>query len=169
MRGVLKRVFELKPPKKAKKSRWAFEEFGFWHRERENHPDPRYNRDRNNSKKKGVFILGLVRNPFSYYRSLYIMLQSHEAYENARLFLKSNGTQGFAPEKCRFHLEFKYSKTHLFVDDRNFRIASREYFVEFKDLILDHDSECREPLNIQGRHDDLMLMNDGSVTYDSYF
>lgn len=170
MRLVLKRVFQLElPPGDVK--RWSFHDFGFWRRECENNPEPRYNRQ-NNKQKQKVFILGLVRNPFSYYRSLYAMIQVTKAKPvmNARLFIRSNGTQGSMHHSlCPFYLAFKHSKGHLFVGDKNLRTTSQQYFEEFMHLILDYDSECghRNIVNMQGRHDNLMLMNDGSMAYDA--
>ena len=43
-------------------------------RERENYPDPRYKRDPASPAKREAFIIGLIRNPFGYYRSFYSML-----------------------------------------------------------------------------------------------
>merc|ERR1719491_1856194 len=93
MREILSGVFHLERPGL---KMWSFEDFGIWRREQENYPDERFGRDPNSKTKREVFILGLVRNPFSYYRSLYIMLQDKYRLKHRRnkLYLRSNGTQG---------------------------------------------------------------------------
>ena len=53
---------------------WWFEDHGVMRRERENYPDPRYKRDPASPAKREAFIIGLIRNPFGYYRSFYSML-----------------------------------------------------------------------------------------------
>jgi len=166
-RTVLRNIFHLEPPP-TQESRWYFQDFGIWRREQENYPDPRYHRDSNNERKRKVFILGLVRNPFSYYRSLYIMLQDRRIYPGANLYLRSNGTQGSISQvPCPFILAFRHSKSHLFVGDHQYLTTNPAPFEEFMHLILGHASECYDDDRMQSRHDNMMLMNDGSIAYDA--
>jgi len=164
LRGVLKEVFNF-PKNITQRYRWSFEDNGFWKHERENAPELNYNRDPQSPLKKQVFILGLVRNPFSYYRSLYNMLISDRAYVDCKKFFKSQGTKGdFRTCTCTLKKAFNMRKSHLFWSQKlNNNATAFHEFVEF--IMSDELKPCHE--DMQHQHSNLMLMNDGSMAYDS--
>jgi len=158
LQRVLKHVFNFPSDMRS--------DFRFWRNPRENVPDPRYQGNSESPLKKSVFILGLVRNPFSYYRSLYHELTSALSYSECKDILKSEGVfASFEGCSCELKKAREYNKTHLFLDEHSLRtnVSAFHEFVEF--ITNDETKICAA--SMQHRHDHLMLMNDGSMVYDS--
>ena len=170
MRSVIKSTFNLKPPST---QRWFEKEFGIWRRESENQPDPRYGRDPNNPLKQKVFIMGLVRNPFGYYRSLYLMFLTHPAYEGCYEYMRAPEHFENGKHVCMLSLMLRatqINRTSIFlaaVDNRH-SVTETQHFIAFNDFVYFlHTSVPDKHSTMQVRHDNLMLMKDGSFAYDA--
>lgn len=169
MRQVLSRVFNT--------TRVArFRDIGWWRQEMENQPDSRYNRDPNSSLKNETFLIGLVRNPYGYYRSLFGMLVGN-AYPLCKLYVATNGTKGdFGKCTCGMRRAHAHGLSWLFHEDNRNNVSA---FTQWLELVLSDErpdpmariiprtqmSACAE--SMQHRHNNLMLMNDGSMAYDA--
>lgn len=166
LRRTLHKVLNLKTPDTSSKSpwpeAWSREDFGVWRSEKENQCDIRYKRDPNSDLKQQVFILGLVRNPFSYYRSYHIMVTSEKFNEPCKVYLRTNGKEGDY-EKCFCEMKVAYEthKSHLYISSENNR-SSFDEFVRF--LMSPETKHCS--VNMQDRHDNTMNMKDDKYAYD---
>lgn len=164
MRQVLAKVFKLNRTVTLKE-RWSFTDFEFWKGEKENYPDNRYNRNPKSPLKEKVFIVGMVRNPFSYYRSLYNMLTSRQVYSGCKTWMETKGAAGtWLACNCETVMAWKYDKSHLFLDEKNLR-TNVTAFHDFIHFLFNEAKVCNATMQL--RHDHLMLMNDGSMAYDA--
>lgn len=168
MRRVLGSVFNMQLPDHDPLShRYWFEDHGFWKRERENRPDPRYKGDPNSVEKRKTFILGLVRNPFGYYRSFYSMITADHylsEFEKCKDFILSNGNHSYIKQcPCEIKCLFHFGKKHLLLNVKLNNISAFHEWLEF--TIQNKKCLCKQTMT--QRHDQLMLMNDGSIAYDA--
>lgn len=112
--------------------------------EKENNPDLRYKADPKHPLKQETFIIGTIRNPFAYYRSLWAMHNKVEPFAST----------------CHYKALERAGKLDLIKGDK-YNITK---FNEWLYHILIEDRRCEE--NMIDRHR-FMQMKDGSVAYDA--
>lgn len=151
---------------------WWFEDHGVMRRERENYPDPRYKRDPASPAKREAFIIGLIRNPFGYYRSFYSMLLSHYAQcPSDPSMYDTEGEPTTKESHCSCAAAARRGKLHL-LDHTNARHLrnSTDAFREYLDLafsVTEAELDKCPTWSFTRLHDSLYAMQDGSVAFDA--
>lgn len=169
LRRALQKVLNLSLPDTKSSHPWAEAwsrlDFDVWRSEKENQCDVRYNRDPNSELKQEVFILGLVRNPFSYYRSYHIMVTSDKFNEPCKMYLRTNGQKGdYSKCFCEMKVAYDTDRSYLYLNQTSIQ-NNRSSFDEFvRFLMLPETKHCS--VDMQDRHDNTMNMKDGSYAYD---
>lgn len=112
--------------------------------EKENNPDPRYKADPKSPLKQETFIIGTIRNPFAYYRSLWSMHNKVAPFSST----------------CHWQALNKAGKLDLYKGSK-YNVTKFEQWLYH---ILIEDRRCDESMIDRHR---FMQMKDGSVAYDA--